>query len=490
MIFAIHFFWIFSFCDLKNRYKRKQIWKKKRVIINIRDLNQIIQTNVYFMSFQFDIITIVTECSHISIVDIQKYFYQWTVREKNRYKQIVITHRDQKQFNVIVMKFKNSSTYVQKQTNFMLRKFCDFVKIYIDDIVFFFVFLNQHIKHLNKNLQRFFKYDVILNSKKFFFEYSSIVLFDQIMNVFEMIIFEKKLATIIKLTFSKIFKKLKIYVKLINWMRNYIFYYAQISKLLQNRKILLLKNEFIKNNFKKRFSIVRMLKQFIIKKYESYQHLQKIFNKSNFLIYFNSYRSFFINVNAFKQINIDVMIFHVINDSENDETFNKNQIQFIMFLNKRFLFVETKYWFTKLEVIDVIWIIKKMRHFIKSCKKSSMSIFTNHAIIVEIISQTFLTTINTNKLNLRLIRASQFLFILFIKIQIKSEKFHVVSNVLSRLKSIAIIENTFILKNLNDVKFMIVKFMIVKNMMIMNVVMKKKFSWNVKFYFVHEILNC
>ena len=138
------------------------------------------------------------------------------MRKKNRYKQIIIIHRDQKQFNVIVMKFKNFSTYVQKQTNFILKKFRDFVKIYIDDIVFFFVFLNQHIKHLNKDFQRFFKYDVILNSRKSFFEYSFIVLFDQIMNVFEMIIFEKKFAIIIKLTFLKIFKKLKIYVKLIN----------------------------------------------------------------------------------------------------------------------------------------------------------------------------------------------------------------------------------------------------------------------------------
>ena len=437
------------------------------------------------MSFQFDIITVVTECNHILIVDVQKYFYQWTVREKNRYKQTVITHRDQKQFNVIVMKFKNFSTYMQRQTNLILKKFRDFVKIYIDDIVFFFVFLNQYIKHLNKDFQRFFKYDVILSSRKFFFEYSFIVLFDQIMNVFEMIIFEKKLAIIIKLKFSKIFKKLKIYVKLINWMRNYISYYAQISKSLQNRKILFLKNEFIKNNFKKRFSIVKMLEQSIIEKYESYQHLQKIFSKSNFFIHFSSYRSFFINVNAFKQMNIGVMIFHVVSDSEKNENFIKNQIQFIMFLSKRLSSVETKYWFTKFEMTNVIWIIKKMRHFIKSCRKSSMSIFTNHAIIVEIINQTSLTTINTDKFNLRLIRVSQFLFILLIKIKIKSEKLYVVLNVLSRLKFIAITENTFILKNLNDVKFIIVK-----NMMIMNVVMRKKLSWNVKFHFVHEILNC
>ena len=114
------------------------------------------------------------------------------------------------------MKFKNFFAYVQKQIDFMLKNFREFVKTYIDDIVFFSIFLDQHIEHFDKGFQRFFKYDVILSSKKSFFEYSSIVLFDQIVNVFEMTIFEKKLAIIVKLIFSKIFKKLKTYVKLIN----------------------------------------------------------------------------------------------------------------------------------------------------------------------------------------------------------------------------------------------------------------------------------
>ena len=121
-----------------------------------------------------------------------------------------------------------------------------------------------------------------------------------------------------------------------------------------------------------------------------------------------------------------------------------------------------------------------MRHFIKSCKKLSMSIFTNYAIIVEIVNQISLITTNTNKFNLRLIRVSHFLFTFFIKIKIKSDKFHVVLNALSRLKFIAIIKNISILKNLDkvksiNVKFMNMKFMIVKCIIIM-IVVKKKFS--------------
>ena len=105
-----------------------------------------------------------------------------------------------------------------------------------------------------------------------------------------------------------------------------------------------------------------------------------------------------------------------------------------------------------------------------------MSIFTNHAIIVEIINQISLTIANTNKFNLRLIRVSQFLFTFFIKIKIKSDKLHVVSDALSRLKFIAIIENISILKNLNEVESMNMKFMIVKCIMIMTVVRKENLS--------------
>ena len=131
-----------------------------------------------------------------------------------------------------------------------------------------------------------------------------------------------------------------------------------------------------------------------------------------------------------------------------------------------------------------------MRHFIKSCRKSSMSIFTNYAIIAEIMNQIFLITTNTNKFNLRLICVSQFLFTFFIKIRIKSDKLHVVSNALSRLKFIVIIENISILKNLNEVKLMNMKFIIVKCMMIMIVVRRENSSQNTKFHHIHKILNC
>ena len=340
--------------------------------------------------------------------------------------------------------------------------------------------LDEHVKHLDKDFQRLSEYDVTLNSKKSFLKYSSIMLLKQVVNVFEMTTSEKKLAAIVKLFFSKTLKNLKTYLKMIDWMRNYVSFYAQVSNLLQQRKTLLLKNDSIKKNSRRRFSSIKLLKLFTDKKYEIYFILQNIFSKSSFLIHFVSNRWLLIDVNAFKQKNFEIMIFHVRKNSGN-ANFKKFDIQSIMFLSKKLSVVEMKYWSTELKIAGVVWIVRKIRHLIESCRNFSVFIFTNHVATVEIVSQIFLIITNIDKFNLRLIRVFQFLSILSIKIKIKSEKLHIIFDVFSRLKSFAFSEKTFILKNLNDMNL---------NVMIAMSIAKKNISqWNVKFHHIHETLN-
>ena len=95
------------------------VWKKNvvdesksRVIVNIRDLNAIIVSDAYFLFLQSDIIVVVRDCFYIFLIDASAFFYQWRVHSDDRHKFIVVTHREQKFFNVAVMKYKNSSAYV------------------------------------------------------------------------------------------------------------------------------------------------------------------------------------------------------------------------------------------------------------------------------------------------------------------------------------------------------------------------------------------
>ena len=291
--------------------------------------------------------------------------------------------------------------------------------------------------------------------------------------------------------FSRILNVFEIYLKLTEWMRNYISYYIEIAESLQNRKTIFLKKKSIKNNFKKTFSKRTFINQLINAEYQLYEYLQSKFSKSNFLIYFEAMKSTFIDVDVSKEKKFEIMIFHVQNNfEENDIIIIKNEIQFIMFFSKILIDAETRYWLIELKMIEVVWIVKKICHMIESCRKSSMIIFIDHAVTADLIKQIFLTTFNTNKLNLRFVRAFQFLSTLFIKIRIKSEKFHVIFDVLFRFKtnSDSNVENLFsnrknkktvVLKNLNNVKKIFAHVRQLKHRSLRNV-------W---FYHVNKVLN-
>jgi hypothetical protein len=421
------------FVIYKTIMKDDKFTRKDRAIIDIRKLNAIIVIDVYFMSVQTNIIVAVAECLYIFVMNVLEYFYQWAVKFDDRHKLTIISHKEQKQFNVCVMKYKNFLFYVQLQTNLMLKNLRNFVRAYMNDIIIFFKTLNDHLLHLRKIFQRLWHYNVVLNSKKVFLNYSFIMLLKQIIDVFDLIIAEEKLATIINLTFSISLKELKTYLNLNEYLRVYVSWYSQTSQFLQNRKTLLFKNDSMKKKSRKLFAKNTLLNQFIEAKIKSYEHSQHVFSDKKFLRHCSNIRKFFIDVNIFKKRNIETMIFHVKNDSDEKIIFKRCDIKSIMFLSKILISTEIKYWFTKLKITDVIWVIKKIRLLIETSKKQSAIIFTNHFVLISIIKQIPLNTFNTNKLNLRLVRASQYFFVLSINMKIKFEKFHVISDALSRL---------------------------------------------------------
>ena len=95
-------------------WRRIRKERKKRVVINIRGFNKITVTNFYPMPLQSDIIFIITGCQYISVFDVTGFFHQWLIRVIDRHEFIVVSHRNQKQFNVAIMGFKNSPPYIQK----------------------------------------------------------------------------------------------------------------------------------------------------------------------------------------------------------------------------------------------------------------------------------------------------------------------------------------------------------------------------------------
>ena len=82
--------------------------------------------------------------------------------------------------------------------------------------------------------------------------------------------------------------------------------------------------------------------------------------------------------------------------------------------------------------------LKKIRHLVDSFEQRSIIIFIDHDATLSLVKQTSLITAFTDKLNLRLIKAFDYIQRFEIELRHKSDKQHIVSDALSRLVSINI----------------------------------------------------
>jgi hypothetical protein len=101
-------------------------------------------------------------------------------------------------------------------------------------------------------------------------------------------------------------------------------------------------------------------------------------------------------------------------------------------MNKLFIDIEFRYWFIEFEFAYIIWIVQKIRYFIIEFKYEIV-IYTDHLSIVDIIKQIILISSNSDKFNLRLVRAELYLFQYTLDIRYRVGKDNIVPDVFSRL---------------------------------------------------------
>ena len=152
------------------------------------------------------------------------------------------------------MKCMNSIAYAQREIDRILRPIKDIACAYIDDIVCGFETLKEHIADLHKLFTILSKANVFISPKKTFLEYPDISLLDQKINAFGLATTEDKLEAIANIQYPTILEDLEHYLDLTEYLRNYVHYYAQLARPLQELKTKLLKEAFIKGNPRKAYA--------------------------------------------------------------------------------------------------------------------------------------------------------------------------------------------------------------------------------------------
>lgn len=348
--------------------------------------------------------------THISTIDAASFFYQWPVKAEHRNRLAVVSYRGQEIFNVAVMGYRNSPAYMQRRIDTILRPCRAFARAYVDDIAIFSKSLQQHLANLREVFQTLNRCNIGLKPTKTFIGYPSVQLLGQQVDALGMTTAADKLEAITALEFPKTLKTLETYLGMTEYLRHYIPFYAQIVEPLQNRKTSLNKSLRARNlstggGARKKAVAILSIVAPAPSELDAFHHLQSIFARPKMLVHFDSTRQLFADIDASKEFGFGVMIYH---SKSHKLPPIPASVEPILFLSRMLTSAETRYWPTGLEVACLVWMVKKIRHMIEASDHPTI-IYTDHAASLAIARQTTLTTSSTDKLNLRLIRASQYL---------------------------------------------------------------------------------
>lgn len=347
----------------------------------------------------------------------------------------VVTYRGQETFQVPIMGYINSVAYIQREIDNILRDVQSWARAYVDDIVCGARSLPDLLNKLRTLFEIFLYYNISIKPTKSYLNYPDVALLGQRVNSLGLTTSEEKLKAIRLLTYPNTLGALEYYLGLTGYLRSYIHFYAQLATPLQALKTSLLQRAPLGGQQRRAYASKTKLGTPTPQELASFLSIQEALSQPSTLVHHNPEKTLWIDLDASKDFGFEAMVFHTTSDEVVPEGRwpSASTIQPVLFLSRLLTPAERNYWPTELEIAGFVWVVKKVRHIIKS-SKVGVIIQTDHSAIIDILQQSSITsTTSTMRLNLRLVRASEFLQQFKLDVKHKPGKEHIIPDALSRL---------------------------------------------------------
>lgn len=335
------------------------------------------------------------------------------------------------------MGYINLVAYIQLEIDNILRSVRSWARAYIDDIVCGARSLPDLLEKLQTLFEIFLIYNISISPTKSYFNYPDVALLGQRVNSLGLTTSEQKLKAIQLLFYTETLGALEYYLGLTGYLRSYIHFYAQLAAPLQSFKTALLRDAPLGGQQRRTYASKMKLGPPTPQELASFKSIQEALSQPSTLVLHDPDKVLWINLDASKEFGFGAIVFHTISNEAILEGRwpSATNIEPVLFLSRLLAPTKRNYWPTELEIAGFVWVVKKVRHIIES-PKASVIIQTDHFAILDILQQSSITsTTSTMRLNLRLVRASQFLQQFKFKVRHKLGKEHIISDALSRLAS-------------------------------------------------------
>jgi hypothetical protein len=323
---------------------------KLRLCVNYKDLNEIIIKNRYSLFFINENLNRLFEARIFIKLNVKNVFHRIRIWKENEWKTTFKCRFDHYQYRIMFFELTNSSITFQLYINKTMHSYLDlFVLMYINDLLMFFSFIEEHIEHVKLMLQRLRQFNLYLKFNKCSFHVFHVNFLNFWINFDEITMQTNKIIVVKDWSKSKSYKNVQIFINFAKFYKRFVHAFFKASAELIS---LLKKDE--KEKFKIKFVMISEAKEFM-------KSIKRIFMNASMLRHYEFDDESMMKTNVF-----DFVITKIFSQlAEIDD-----QWRSIVFYFKKMIFVERNYEINDQEMLVIVKICKKWRHYIKNVKYS------------------------------------------------------------------------------------------------------------------------
>ena len=387
------------------------VWKngKPRPVVDLRGLNEQTVMDAYPLPRPDDVTARIKGKRKISLVDLQKSFYQFYLAWADRWKTTMLTHRGQEWSNVAPTGACGSPIHVQRFMDKLLKIHELYAKSYINDVIIYSDDHESHLQHLRAIFSEFSRVGLTLSPNKCYIGYHSLKVLGHVVDRFGLSTREDKVTGIDSMRFPEYLSELELFIGLSGYYRHFVARYAAIIEPLQTLKTRLLKTTQRKN--KRQRQVYTKSKRFdkpSDAELLSFNSIKEALCSKTVLIHHDDHLPLLIDVDSSVEGGYAAAVHQVPKDIMDKEGLTAEDIlngrysrkleRPVTYISKMLNKHEIHYWPTELEIAGIVWTIQKLCHLIECSMPTK--IFTDHKPAADILTAKTLKTSSSIRMNL------------------------------------------------------------------------------------------
>ena len=328
----------------------KKFDENLRFCVDYRQLNSIIIKNKYSLSLMKETLNRICKIKIFIKINIIVVFHKLRMIFDEKWKTIFKIRYNFYEYKVMSFDLANASSIFQHFINDILHEYLNVLcTIYIDDIFIYNNNKKNHIKHVNKILQRFKNANIQVDINKSKFYKIEIKYLNFIVKIDDIKMNFKKIKIVIDWKTFNCIRNVQIFIEFVNFYKRFIKIFSKII-------IFLIK-------------IIRKNKIFVwFKECESnFQQFKQMFITTSISIHFDYDKKIILKTNFSNNVFVDVM-----SQYENDDL-----LHFVIFFFKKHFVQKINYEIYDKKFLTIIRIFKKWKSKLEN-SNFFVKMFTNH----------------------------------------------------------------------------------------------------------------